>query len=398
MRELIDHLGYVPRSCVWEVTTRCNLACAHCGTNAVGKPRQDELDTEACLDVVEQLAVLGNRHITLSGGEPTLRKDWVQIARAAADRKITVNMVTNGQSDPRLLAKGAAEARLVSVAVSLDGLEPTHDLIRARGAFARTAETIRVLSDHGFWVDVMMTLNQINIGEIEDVARLAASLGARGFRVQLGKPMGKQTHRDDLTLRPAHLLVVLPLLGKLATSSGLVVRIGDSIGYYSEAERALRGARCGQGCWTGCYAGCQAIGIQADGGIKGCLSLQPRAGEEDVFVEGNVRQHSLPYLWNRKGAFAYNRSFTLDQLDGMCAQCSHARLCRGGAKCVAHAYTGGLGHDPMCYLAAVQTSNPERRARVWPQSGARMAEALLASIASATSKGDKPALHPAVEP
>jgi len=52
----------------------------------------------------------------------------------------------------------------------------------------------------------------------------------------------------------------------------------------------------------------------------------------------------------------------------------------------------------MCYLAAVQTSNPERRAGIWPESGARMAEALIASIASARSKGDKPALHPAVEP
>jgi MoaA/NifB/PqqE/SkfB family radical SAM enzyme len=53
MRELIDHLRYVPRSCVWELSTRCNLGCAHCGTNAVGMPRQDELDTESCLDVVE---------------------------------------------------------------------------------------------------------------------------------------------------------------------------------------------------------------------------------------------------------------------------------------------------------------------------------------------------------
>jgi radical SAM protein with 4Fe4S-binding SPASM domain len=205
-----------------------------------------------------------------------------------------------------------------------------------------------------------------------------AELGVRRYRAQLGKPIGNQTHRRDLTLLPSQLLELLPLLGSLR--SGPRVLVGDSLGYFSREERRLRGEHCDQGHWTGCYAGCQAIGIQSDGGIKGCLSLQARAGERDPFVEGNVRAEPLSAIWLRSGAFAYNRS-PLHELEGACARCGHRTLCRGGAKCVAYAFTGGVRHDPMCYLAVARRKKPSAR-HVWPTSGAAAAAALLFGMAS----------------
>ena len=56
---------------VWEITLACNLKCQHCGSRA-GKRRPDELSTEECLDVVDQLARLGTREVTLIGGEAFL--------------------------------------------------------------------------------------------------------------------------------------------------------------------------------------------------------------------------------------------------------------------------------------------------------------------------------------
>ena len=375
MQQLVDHLGYQPRTCVWEITRACNLSCAHCGSDA-GRARAGELGTEECLDVVRQLGALGTKLITLSGGEPTLRPDWPVIGRAATDLGIVVNLVTNGQTDPERLEKGAREARIANVAVSLDGLRATHDAIRAPGAFDRAARVIRHLASCGMWVDVMFTVNRLNLGEMERVHELVGQLGARGFRVQLGKPMGKQTHRRDLTLAPEQLVGLMPLLGELARrSEGPVVRIGDSIGYFSPEERWLRGRHCSQGHWTGCYAGCQAIGIQSDGGIKGCLSLQPRAGEEDPFVEGNVLD-GIAATWFRPGAFAYNRSFDLEQLTGACAKCSHKAVCRGGARCVSHTFAGTLHGDPMCWLA-VAKDRPSIRQRVWPASGAAATASVL---------------------
>ena len=85
-----------PRNCVWELTLGCNLSCLHCGSSA-GRARRDELTTDQCLDLVDQLADLGCELITLSGGEPMLRPDLYDIARAIADRGIRVNMVSPGQ-------------------------------------------------------------------------------------------------------------------------------------------------------------------------------------------------------------------------------------------------------------------------------------------------------------
>lgn len=378
MKALIDHFGYVPETCVWELTRACNLNCGHCGTSA-GKRRACELSTDEAIDLARQLARLGNRLTTLSGGEPTLRDDWPVIARTLIEAGVIVNMVTNGQSDGDTLARTAKEVGLANVAVSLDGLEETHDALRCRGAFAKATDAIRKLVAQNVWVDVMFTVNRKNLAELVDVWKLTAQLGARRLRVQLGKPMGNQTHREDLTLRPQDLLDLLPTLGRLAARRGPEVRIGDSIGYFSSDERLLRGRYCDQGHWTGCYAGVRAIGIQADGGIKGCLSLQPRSGEPDRFIEGTVRTESLETIWTRPGAFAYNREFSLGNLKGSCAKCSHASLCRGGATCVAYAYSGEVGCDPMCYYQVAGLSGDAQQ-RIWPVSASAAAAALMMSL------------------
>jgi radical SAM protein with 4Fe4S-binding SPASM domain len=374
MQRLLEGLGWVPRTGVWEITRACNLRCGHCGSSA-GRPRAGELSTDEARRLIEQLAGLGNRHLTLSGGEPTLRDDWPVLVRTAVDFGLTVNLVTNGQTDARRLAALARAAGLANVAVSLDGLELTHDALRGPGTFRRAVATIRTLIGSDVWVDVMVTVNRQNLGELREFYAFAAELGVRRLRAQLGKPIGNQTHRRDLTLLPRHLLELMPLLGSLGRRSGPRVFLGDSLGFFSPEERRLRGVHCDQGHWTGCYAGCQAIGIQSDGGIKGCLALQPRAGEPDPFVEGNVRAEPLREIWLRPGAFAYNRSPCHD-LEQACALCGHRVLCRGGAKCVAYAFTGGTTHDPMCYLA-VAGREPRFARSVWPASGAAATAALL---------------------
>jgi radical SAM protein with 4Fe4S-binding SPASM domain len=378
MKALINRYGYVPETCVWELTRACNLRCGHCGTSA-GRRRPDELTTAEAVDVARQLVRLGNRLTTLSGGEPTLREDWPQIARALIDGGARVNMVTNGQTDGCELAVRAKDAGLANVGVSIDGLRDTHDALRGPGAFDRAVDTIRHLVHAGFWVDLMFTVNRVNLPELVEVWGLAGRLGIQRVRVQLGKPMGNQTHRDDLTLQPKDLLTLLPLLGRLAVQDGPGVRIGDSVGYYSPDERVLRGRYCEQGHWTGCYAGVRAIGIQADGSVKWCLSLQPRTGEADRFIEGNVRAQSLESIWFKPGAFAYNRAFDETQLKGACARCTHASLCRGGATCVAYTFSGELGCDPMCYYQVVGSSEATRQ-RVWPLSAPAAAAAIVLSL------------------
>ena len=72
---------------------RDSLKCQHCGSRA-GKRRPNELNTEEAFSVIDQLAALGTREITLIGGEAYLRRDWLQLVERIAGHGIRCGMQT----------------------------------------------------------------------------------------------------------------------------------------------------------------------------------------------------------------------------------------------------------------------------------------------------------------
>src|SRR5690606_21224022 len=103
--------------------------CRHCGSRA-GRDRPDELSTEECLDLVDQMAELGVREVSLIGGEAYLREDWVDIIRRIRGHGMMALMTTGGRGLNAERCQAAQEAGLQSVSVSVDGLEETHDRLR----------------------------------------------------------------------------------------------------------------------------------------------------------------------------------------------------------------------------------------------------------------------------
>src|SRR6187431_2717307 len=96
-----------PIYAVWEVTLKCDLACRHCGSRA-GHAREGELTTEQCLDLVEQMARLGIKEVTLIGGEAYLRPDWVEIIQAIRRHGMDCTMTTGGRGITPARAEQAA--------------------------------------------------------------------------------------------------------------------------------------------------------------------------------------------------------------------------------------------------------------------------------------------------
>ncbi|MBI5529518.1 MAG: radical SAM protein [Deltaproteobacteria bacterium] len=356
---------FKPVNCVWEFTLACDLRCGHCGSRA-GTARPDEMDTAECLGVVGSLARLGGRLITLSGGEPTLRPDWEVVAKAIRDRGMIANIVTNGNSMTAELARRMKDAGLANAAVSIDGPEAVHEKIRGRGTFAKTVRALSFLADAGVSTAIMTTANKLNLAHLEETCGMAEKLGAASWRVQLGKSMGNLKDRDDWVLEPEDLLDLLPRLYRLESKGGIRVHIGDSIGFYGPYDSRLR-AMSWDGKpqrWGGCQAGLQAIGIESNGNIKGCLSMQAFSDRDrDPFVEGNVRERALSDIWNDPAAFSYNRLFRAADLTGFCKTCRYAKLCRGGAKCVAAAMGPSVFEDPYCYyrVSELVRQRPLRR-------------------------------------
>src|SRR5262245_16226645 len=148
-----------PIYAVWEITRRCDLACHHCGTRA-GHARSDELDTAECLDLVAQMAELGIKEVTLIGGEAYLRPDWLSIVAAVRKHGMDCSMTTGGRGITRERAEQAAAAGLQNAAVSLDGMEATHDRQRALdGAFRAGVRALEHLRSVGIPVSVNTQIN-----------------------------------------------------------------------------------------------------------------------------------------------------------------------------------------------------------------------------------------------
>ena len=124
----------------WNLTYRCNLACEHCYLDAGPKPLvgtenfadRSELGTEECFKVIDEIAAFAPECLTiLTGGEPLLRRDILEIVRRAAERDLWVVVGTNGVRITENVARRLAEAGARGLSLSLDALDPDrHDRFR----------------------------------------------------------------------------------------------------------------------------------------------------------------------------------------------------------------------------------------------------------------------------
>jgi MoaA/NifB/PqqE/SkfB family radical SAM enzyme len=123
-RELSEHdyRHFVPVHVVWEITLACNLKCVHCGSRA-GRRRPRELTTAECIEVIDQLARLGTREISLIGGEAFLRSDWTDLIRHIRSYGIYCAVQTGGRQLTPARLREAVRAGLQGLGVSLDGLQ-----------------------------------------------------------------------------------------------------------------------------------------------------------------------------------------------------------------------------------------------------------------------------------
>lgn len=155
------------------LTQRCDLRCRYCGVWRAPPP---ELDTGSWLSVIDEMAATGVLRLSLTGGEPSLREDWQEIAHHARRRGLHVDLLTHGLPENRLLEITAAE-RLV---VSLDGCEKSHEAMRGRGSHSLAWRTIEAGRRMGLpvWTTTVVTA-QTTMAEIALMIEQGRRLGVK---------------------------------------------------------------------------------------------------------------------------------------------------------------------------------------------------------------------------
>lgn len=349
---LVRHLGEEdvtrphPVHVVWELTLQCDLGCRHCGSRA-GRARAEELTTEECFAVVDQLAELGVREITLIGGEAYLREDWTEVARRIVARGMQCTMTTGARQLSADRVRAAEAAGVAAISISIDGLERTHDLQRGvRGSWRAAVAAAERVAGSAIRLGVNSQLNALSAPELPAVARLLRDLGAAVWQIQLSVAMGRAADRPALLLQPYELLDLFPLLvwtrEYVLDPAGIVLVPGNNVGYFGPFERLLRYGGSRGAHWTACAAGRWVLGIEADGCLKGCPSLPTAA-----YAAGNVRDTPLRTLVEGARIGELGRR-TVRDLWGFCRGCYYAEVCRGGCTWTSHSLLGRPGNNPYC--------------------------------------------------
>jgi sulfatase maturation enzyme AslB (radical SAM superfamily) len=146
----------------------CNLACDYCCAESSPRAAARRLPVEVARRACEELAGLGGREILITGGEPFLDPDLVELV-AVAGRWAPVTILTNamvlGRGSRRRMLDALDPGR-VTMQVSLDsGTPELHDRHRGAGSFARARAGIALLRELGFRVKVAATVDEADAAE-----------------------------------------------------------------------------------------------------------------------------------------------------------------------------------------------------------------------------------------
>jgi AdoMet-dependent heme synthase len=341
----------------WNLTYRCNLACEHCYLDAGGTPLvstenfadRSELGTEECYRVIDEIAAFAPECVTiLTGGEPLLRRDILEIVQRASQRGLWVVVGTNGVRISENVARRLAEAGGRGLSLSLDALDPDrHDRFRkVRGAWQNTVDGAAILNRTGLPFIVQTTAGSHNLGELDAIADFAYErLAAKVWNLYFLVPTGRGQFVSDIT--PAQYDEVLASLYRIQRKYDrrMLVNAKCAPHYIKTVlENAQAGGetdaffRTYSGGAGGCPAGTHYMGIRPNGDVTPCPYLP-------VFA-GSLRNASLADLWTSSQLFGDIRQRA--SLGGRCGECEMNAQC-GGCRARAFGMTGDLmSEDPLC--------------------------------------------------
>ena len=334
----------------WNLTYRCNLACEHCYLDAGGSPLvrtenfadRSELGTDECFRVIDEIAAFAPECLTiLTGGEPLLRRDILEIVRRAAERGLWVVVGTNGVRISENVARRLAEAGARGLSLSLDALDADrHDRFRrVRGAWQNTVEGAEILNRTGLPFIVQTTAGSHNLGELEAIADFAhGRLAAKVWNLYFLVPTGRGQFVSDIS--PAQYDEVLASLFRIQQKydGRMLVNAKCAPHYIKTALENGAPIRTYSGGAGGCPAGTHYMGIRPNGDVTPCPYLP-------VFA-GTLRSASLTDLWASSELFAGIRRRSA--LGGRCGACELNAQC-GGCRARAYGMTGDLmAEDPLC--------------------------------------------------
>ena len=168
-----------------ELTHRCPLGCPYCSDPVALERPGAELDGETWERVFSEAAALGALHVHLSGGEPTARRDIVELTRHASESGLYTNLITSGIGVSEKLTQDLADAGLDHAQLSFQGADKeTNDRLgHYKGAWERKRAFAGYVIKAGLPLTINAVIHRANLHQVGAFIDLAVELGARRLEV-----------------------------------------------------------------------------------------------------------------------------------------------------------------------------------------------------------------------
>ncbi len=176
---------------IWEITHQCNYGCSYCIFSCNNKKTFNELSTEECFHVIDELVAHDFKHLKITGGEPFIRKDIIEILRYASQRMIT-DISTNASLITEEHVKLLNELKLKMIHVSLDGNREEHESVRGVNTYDRTIRGLKALESSKNKVRIGAVIHANNENNLENLVNSAKELQADEIIFSIMEPVEGQ--------------------------------------------------------------------------------------------------------------------------------------------------------------------------------------------------------------
>jgi len=312
MRKNLNKHQY-PTFLVYQLTNACNSRCRMC--NIWQKDTKGELRLDEITSVFRNKMFSKLRWINLTGGEPFLRSDIVDVVKILAQMQKMegIAIPSNGFNTAKILRdvkkilKILKKNQFLSITLSIDGFEKTHDDIRGvPGAYKKVMKTFRELQkikNKNFNVGVQPTISKRNLDEIEDFyADMKKTTKSIGYAVMLTSEGYYDNTDSDLSLSKTDKKKVAGILKR-------AIKQDPQYGfYYSKLIQMFStGVRD-----FGCLGGYLTVYMDPKGNISPC----PVLSSDKRYTFGSAKQGNI--IFSKKSTLIRNQLKT----EPACEKCS----------------------------------------------------------------------------
>ncbi|MFL5861362.1 MAG: pyrroloquinoline quinone biosynthesis protein PqqE [Solirubrobacteraceae bacterium] len=332
-----------PFTLIAELSYQCPLHCPYCSNPLdIGvETYHHELETQDWIRTFREARGLGVLQLALTGGEPMLRRDLVELCAGAREAGLYSSLITAGTLFTRERAQALKSAGLDHVQISIQSPNAAdNDRIAGNRSFEKKIAAAHVAKELDFPLTINCVLHRQNLDRIEEVLQLALDLGAQRLELANTQYYGWAVANQE---------ALLPSWEQLRRGEDAVRRFRERVGpkvdvlwvlpdFYEELPKPCMGG------W-----GRTAMVVAPNGDVLPCQAASTIPGLEFP----NVGAHPLEWIWTESDAFARFRG--TEWMQEPCRTCPLGRQeeDRGGCRCQALRLTGdAAATDPVCRFSS----------------------------------------------